>query len=239
LALAIQNAPDDVYRLKEVVSMGGVFFDVGNVGPDAEFNVGADPSATREVVRFCRNTCLKTPVDEKGNPVVLPLEPTEEDFKSVKCFMDHTPDDPKMVPLTFVGLDVTHRVMLRRTMLNRAVKAHPKNNLLKFIQDISNKYMDFYYANEGLDGCYLHDPLAVAYVANPSFIEVKEHIIRVETAGNFTNGMIFPDDRPTTNFTWRNPAEGVIGVARHVENGVLEEFFLRRFIEDNDQRNLI
>lgn len=38
LALAIQNDPEGVRSLKKVVSMGGVFFNVGNVGPDAELS---------------------------------------------------------------------------------------------------------------------------------------------------------------------------------------------------------
>jgi len=57
LALDIQNDPEGVRSLKKVVSMGGVFFNVGNVGPDMEFNVGADPDAAFEVVRFCRDSC--------------------------------------------------------------------------------------------------------------------------------------------------------------------------------------
>ena len=79
--------------------------------------------------------------------------------------------------------------------------------------------MDFYYENEWLPGCYLHDPLAVAYVINPAFLDVEKHIIRVETRGQFTSGAIFPDDRPTRNPAWRNPAEKVIGIAGNVECG--------------------
>jgi inosine-uridine nucleoside N-ribohydrolase/uncharacterized protein YjbK len=232
LAVAIKNDPEGVHSLREVVSMGGVFFDVGNVAPDAEFNVRADPDAANKVVEFCRDSCVKKPVDEKGKEVALPSEPGEDDFKKVKGFVDHDPDDPDMVPLTFVGLDVTHKVVLRQSMLDKAVEAHPRNDLLKFIQEISKKYMAFYYRNEGLNGCYLHDPLTVAYVINPSFLDVKKHIIHVETTGNFTNGMIFPDDRPTTNWAWRNPAKEVIGVARDVEREGFEEFFFMRLIEE-------
>jgi hypothetical protein len=58
----------------------------------------------------------------------------------------------------------------------------------------------------------------------------KEVIIHVETAGNFTEGMIFPDDRPTRNPAWRNPAEEVIGIAGNVEREAFEEFFLMRLV---------
>ena len=234
LALAIEKAPGAVHCLKQVVSMGGVFFDIGNVAPDAEFNVKADPDAAYEAVKFCRDSCLKRAVDKNGNEVTLPKRPAEEDFINVERFEDHDPNDPDMVPITFVGLDVTHRVVLRRAQVERAVTAWPENRLIAFIRDISKKYMDFYEKNEGLKGCYLHDPLAVAYVINPSFLDVERHIIRVETKGNFTTGMIFPDDRPTTNRAWRNPKEEVIGVARRVEREAFEEFFVSRMLEYTD-----
>lgn len=202
LALAIQNDPESISNLKEVVAMGGVFFEIGNREADAEFNVYSDPDAAAKVVEFCRNSYLKIPVENS-----------------------------KIVPLTFVGLDVTHKVLLRRAYLERLVKAHSHNKLLKFVRDISKKYMDFYEGNEGLPGCYLHDPLAVAYVINPEFLDIEKHIINVETRGQFTSGVIFPDDRPTRNPQWRNPTEEVIGIAQHVEREAFEEFFIKRLIE--------
>lgn len=232
LALAIQNDPDGVRCLKGIVAMGGVFFNVGNVGPDVEFNVAADPEAAFEVTKFCRDSCIKTPVDKAGKAVVLPLGPKKKDYRKIFEYKDHDPDDQNMVPLTYVGLDVTHKVLLRRSSLERTLKTHPKNKLLKFVRDISAKYMKFYYENEWLPGCYLHDPLAVAYVINPAFLQVEKHIIHVETAGNFTGGVIYPDDRPTKNPAWRNPAEEVINIARHVEREAFEEFFMMRLLDN-------
>jgi hypothetical protein len=89
LAMAVEKDPDSIHHLHEVVSMGGVFFDVGNVGPDAEFNVMADPDAARKVVRFCRDSCLKIPVDQAGRPVDLPENPSQHDFERVKDTGDH------------------------------------------------------------------------------------------------------------------------------------------------------
>jgi inosine-uridine nucleoside N-ribohydrolase len=230
LALAIQNDPEGVGLLKEVVVMGGVFFNIGNVRPDAEFNVAADTDAAFEVVRFCRDSCRKIPVDAENRPVVLPENPTMADCGIIKGYRSQNPEDPGVLPLTFVGLDVTHCVLLRSATLDRAIDAHPGNDLLKFIRGISAKYMKFYNDNEGLPGCYLHDPLAVGYVINPTFLDIEKHIIQVETADSVTNGVIFPDDRPTRNPLWRNPADEVIGVARRVEAEAFEEFFLSRMI---------
>jgi inosine-uridine nucleoside N-ribohydrolase/adenylate cyclase class IV len=222
LARAIQEQPEAVGSLKEVVVMGGVFFEIGNVSPDAEFNVKADPDAACEVVTFCRDSCRKIPVDQAGNEVLLPAEPAEADVAKISAYRERPVGDT--VPLTFVGLDVTHQVVLRSATLDRAAAAKPAKGLVRFVRDISRKYRDFYYGNEGLPGCYLHDPLTVAYVINPSFLEVQKHIVQVETKGAFTSGVIFPDDRPTRNPLWRNPADEVIGIARRVQREAFEEF---------------
>ncbi|MBE0428139.1 MAG: nucleoside hydrolase [Nitrospirae bacterium] len=229
LAHAIENDPEGVKCLKEVVAMGGVFFNIGNIRADAEFNVFSDPDAAKKAVEFCKKLSLKKQVDENGNALFLPKNPREEEIeefvKKVK-YVEPDPSDANVVPLTFIGLDVTHKVVLRRKMLDKALLGTPKNNLLKFVQNISAKYMTFYEKNEGLKGCYLHDPLAVGYVINPSFLEIEKHIINVEDKGSFTSGIIFPDDRPTRNPVWRNPAEEVIGIARNVEIEAFEEFFM-------------
>ncbi len=229
-ALAIQHDPEGFRRLKEVVAMAGVFFEYGNVGPGAEFNVHTDPDAVQAAVRFCTEACRKTPVDADGNPVALPDRPTRRDYERIAAYQDRPADDPERVPLTFVGLDVAHKVMFRRSILDRLVRTHPDNGVLKFIQQISGKYLDYCFENEWLPGVYLYDPLAVGYVINPSFLEIEKHIIHVETSGGPTAGMIVPDMRPTRNPAWRNPAEAVIGVARRVEKEAFEEFFIMRML---------
>jgi len=232
LALAIQNDPEAVKMLKEVVAMGGVFFNAGNITAKSEFNVGFDPEAARIVVEFCRDLNRKIPYDKNGKKVQLPLPPTAADFAAVSEFRHHEEDDPDILPLTFVGLDVTHQVILRRPLLTSLLSARPGHRLLTFLKGITAKYMDFYYANEGLDGCYLHDPLAVAYVINPTLLTVKPHIVNVETRGRFSNGVIAVDDRPTSNPLRRNPEEEVIGVAEKVEKEAFEELFLTRICMD-------
>lgn len=199
LAIAIQKEPNSIRCLKEIVCMGGVFFNVGNVAPDAEFNIHTDPDAAEVVVGFCRQSMQEQIAGRR-------------------------------LPLTFVGLDVTHKVFLSREELAKAVEMHPENRILRFAFDITEKYMGFYKANEGLHGCYLHDPLAVAHVLNRAFLDTEQHIIRVETRGQFTNGVIFPDDRPTRNTNWRNPGDAVISIARDVNKCAFEEFFFQRLI---------
>ncbi|WP_423211656.1 nucleoside hydrolase [Paracoccus yeei] len=49
LATALRRAPDIVPRLREIVLMGGAYFEVGNITPAAEFNIYVDPEAAQIV----------------------------------------------------------------------------------------------------------------------------------------------------------------------------------------------
>ncbi|WBU59100.1 nucleoside hydrolase [Paracoccus albus] len=49
IATAFARAPDIVQRVKQVVLMGGAYFEVGNVTPAAEFNIYVDPEAAAQL----------------------------------------------------------------------------------------------------------------------------------------------------------------------------------------------
>jgi purine nucleosidase len=51
IATAFARAPDIVARVKEIVLMGGAYFEVGNITPAAEFNIFVDPEAAEIVFR--------------------------------------------------------------------------------------------------------------------------------------------------------------------------------------------
>jgi len=50
IATAFQRAPDIIPRVREIVLMGGGFFEGGNVTPAAEFNIYVDPEAASAVL---------------------------------------------------------------------------------------------------------------------------------------------------------------------------------------------
>ena len=51
IASAIQKAPDIVAKIREIIWMGGAYFEVGNITPAAEFNVYVDPEAADIVLK--------------------------------------------------------------------------------------------------------------------------------------------------------------------------------------------
>jgi purine nucleosidase len=66
IAMALEKAPDIIPRIRQIVLMGGAYFQVGNITPAAEFNIYVDPQAARIVFRA-------------GVPlVVMPLDVTHK-----------------------------------------------------------------------------------------------------------------------------------------------------------------
>ncbi len=51
IAMALVKAPDIAPRIREIVLMGGAYFEVGNITPAAEFNIYVDPEAADVVMR--------------------------------------------------------------------------------------------------------------------------------------------------------------------------------------------
>lgn len=70
IAAAFERAPDIIPRVKQIVLMGGAYFEVGNITPTAEFNIYVDPEAAALV--FAAGAPL----------VVLPLDVTHEALTS-------------------------------------------------------------------------------------------------------------------------------------------------------------
>ncbi|MEO1197191.1 MAG: nucleoside hydrolase [Pseudomonadota bacterium] len=66
IAVAIDRAPGILARAKEIVMMGGAYFEVGNITPTAEFNIYVDPEAADIVFK-------------SGIPItVIPLDVTHK-----------------------------------------------------------------------------------------------------------------------------------------------------------------
>lgn len=96
--------------------------------------------------------------------------------------------------ITLVGLDASVQAFLPRTTVDSWVAQNP-NQCTLFIRDCTRMYMDFYQTYENVDGCYMHDPLALAVAIDPSLVTRKPFGFEVETQGH-TRGMFVADRRP-------------------------------------------
>ena len=75
IATALTRAPDIAGQIREIVLMGGAYFEVGNITPAAEFNIYVDPEAAGIVFR-------------SGVPIVMiPLDLTHK-VLTLKARMD-------------------------------------------------------------------------------------------------------------------------------------------------------
>ncbi len=99
------------------------------------------------------------------------------------------------LPITLVSLDVTRKIknILRPRHLAEIEKA--KTPITKFIGKMVKHYMEFSRKFEGLPGCCLHDPLAVAVAADKSLVKTKRVYIDVETKSDINLGKTKTDLR--------------------------------------------
>lgn len=110
-------------------------------------------------------------------------------------------------PVTMLGLDVTHQVLLKAAVLDRIRLANPDQG--DFLAQSARHYFDFYRQSLGIAGCYFHDAATIAYAIEPSLFGCRHGVIRVATEGlalgqtmMAPEGRTFPtqgwEDRPIT-----------------------------------------
>ena len=96
------------------------------------------------------------------------------------------------LPITLVPLDVTEQAVLTRKVTEAAPDA---GTLQRFIREITGATMAFHRKHEGCDGMFLHDPLAVGTVVDPSLVHTQPMAVAVERQGELTAGMVVVDLR--------------------------------------------
>ena len=123
------------------------------------------------------------------------------------------------LPVTLVGLDVTHQARIRReTFLERAEQSQVQG--ASFLRDVSKQYFDFA-ESHGKHECFLHDPLAVGVAIDPSFVGTEGFAADVETGGSLTAGMLVADRRDIL----RDDDHNIVG-AIELDADRFVEFFL-------------
>ncbi|KRM09665.1 nucleoside hydrolase [Paucilactobacillus suebicus] len=70
--------------------------------------------------------------------------------------------------IEMVGLDVTRKIVFTPSMLSYIQRTDPKVGWL--MEKITKFYFDFHWEYEKIIGCVINDPLAVAYLIDPSIL---------------------------------------------------------------------
>lgn len=91
--------------------------------------------------------------------------------------------------ITQVGLDVTRQVLLKEEHI-----ALIENSRLKeFVEQCTSDYRKKYFQRNGVSGCAMHDPLAVAVALKKSLVKVEKFYCNVETRSELCDGQLVCD----------------------------------------------
>ena len=116
-----------------------------------------------------------------------------------------------------VPLNVTHQVVLTRQKLDQ-IKDTKSGKLAKSIDKNYQKV----YMRSGYKGNPLHDPLAMGYAIDRSFLKLTTLNLRVETEGKYTKGVCVPEERP-----WMSKIKPNAYVALKVDSKRFLNYFLK------------
>jgi len=91
------------------------------------------------------------------------------------------------VPILMVGLDVTHKVLLRESQVKLLEAA--QNPVSQAAAKIMRATMARIKPTNDETVVAMHDPLTIASLIDPSLITAKDYYVQIETTGEMTAGM--------------------------------------------------
>lgn len=92
--------------------------------------------------------------------------------------------------LTMVGLDVTHKALLRRPHVDRLAHSGVAGQL---VADLQGFYVEHHKRRYGWDGAPVHDAVAVAHVIDGTLLETTDCGVIVDTGGELSRGRTYVD----------------------------------------------
>lgn len=115
-------------------------------------------------------------------------------------------------PVTMIGLDVTHQVLAVPERMEQLKQVG--TDVAQFIAELVEFFGASYMKERGYPGPPMHDPLAVAAVADPSVVRTIRASIYVETQGAHARGQTIVDLRRT----WSNDDPSALCVESDAES---------------------
>ncbi|QLB18048.1 uridine-preferring nucleoside hydrolase UriH [Mannheimia granulomatis] len=95
--------------------------------------------------------------------------------------------------VTMVGLDLTHQALATPDVVERFAALNTKPG--QFVVELLEFFGKMYKQAQDFDAPPVHDACAVAYVIDPSLIEVQQVPVNIELTGTHTLGMTVADFR--------------------------------------------
>jgi inosine-uridine nucleoside N-ribohydrolase len=109
------------------------------------------------------------------------------------------------VPVTMIGLDVTHRALFTRA---HAARLRDTGRAGRFVAELHDFFQLFHDRSYGFEGSPIHDAMAVAHVIDPTLVTTRHVNVEVETESRYCDGRTVADLRGTTD----RPANAHVGV---------------------------
>ncbi|HIU36664.1 MAG TPA: nucleoside hydrolase [Candidatus Aphodousia faecigallinarum] len=96
-------------------------------------------------------------------------------------------------PIVMVGLDLTYQALATKDVKEKIARIDTP--CAQFLTQVLTRFSENYKRSKGFDEPPVHDPCAIAYVIDPSIIQVRKAPVHVEYRGQFTSGMTVTDLR--------------------------------------------
>ncbi|HKI93561.1 MAG TPA: nucleoside hydrolase, partial [Gaiellaceae bacterium] len=110
------------------------------------------------------------------------------------------------IPVTMVGLDVTHMALFTREHADRVRGAGTAG---RFVGELADFFLRFHLERYGFEGSPIHDAMAVAHVIDPTLLTTLHCNVSIETASQLCDGRTVVD---RWNVTGR-PANAHVGIS--------------------------
>lgn len=113
------------------------------------------------------------------------------------------------IPIRMVGLNVTRRMVITRQAIE--ILAQQDDLALRWWSDLLRFYEEFHRSREGLEGCIINDPLAIALAIAPEFGSAQPMYLEISQHEDLTRGQSLCD---RFGFLGEPPNADVYTVAR-------------------------
>lgn len=133
---------------------------------------------------------------------------------------DHTP-----VPIKMVDLDVTRKIVLTPNILEYIWQKNQR--IGNFIKKITRFYFDFHWQQEKVIGCVINDPLAVAFLLEPTLCQGFEARVKI-----VTDGLAISQSMVDVQGFWQETSNAL--VLTEVDGQNFMHMFLQRIIQAKD-----